>query len=72
MIGLRTIDAFLHRPQLEFYDLQTDPWETNNLASSKAPDIVAARDAMVAELVERLDKQKDPWLRKYHPLRSGQ
>ena len=71
-IGLRTIDAFLHRPQLEFYDLQTDPWETNNLAESNDPDVKQIRESMVAELVKRLQQQEDPWMRKYHPLQSGQ
>ena len=71
-IGLRTVDAFLHRPQLEFYDLEDDPWESRNLAASKAPDIAKIRDEMVAELASRLEAQKDPWMRKYHPQRPGQ
>ena len=71
-IGLRTIDQFLHRPQLEFYDLQDDRWETSNLADSDDPRLIEIRDSMIAELVERLERQNDPWLRKYHPLRTGQ
>ena len=72
MIGLRTIDAFLHRPQLELYDLQNDPWESKNLADSEDPEIQQIRDTMVADLVARLEKQQDSWLRKYHPLKAGQ
>lgn len=71
-IGLRTIDAFLHRPQLEFYDLESDPWESENLATSTDPQVAAIRDVMVEQLVSRLKQQQDPWLRKYHPLKSGQ
>ena len=71
-IGLRTIDAYLHRPQLEFYDLDSDPWEVKNLAASADLDVRSIRDAMVTDLVTRLQQQSDPWLRKYHPLRTGQ
>ncbi|MDR1666831.1 MAG: sulfatase [Bacteroidales bacterium] len=28
------IDRFVHRPAVEFYDLQADPWELNNLVSN--------------------------------------
>jgi len=69
-IGPRTIDEFLHRPQLELYDLKNDPWETNNLASEN--EHAGTRDRMVGELVSRLEEQKDPWLRNYHPTKSGQ
>ncbi|NND98097.1 MAG: sulfatase [Pirellulaceae bacterium] len=71
-LGLRTIDQFLHRPQLELYDLETDPWELNNLAGSRDPAVVKIFDSMVQELVSRLEDQQDPWMRKYHPLRPGQ
>ncbi len=69
-LGPRTIDQFLHRPQLELYDLEDDPWETRNLAKDLSH--AATRDRMVAELVRRLETQKDPWLRNYHPLKPGQ
>lgn len=71
-IGLRTIDQFLHRPQLEFYDLETDPWESHNLADSRDPAIRKTFDAMVEDLASRLNTQQDPWMRKYHPTRPGQ
>ncbi len=70
LLGKRTIDAFLHRPQLELYDLQNDPWETNNLA--KDPAAKPRLRGMVNELVARLQVQQDPWLRNYHPLKVGQ
>lgn len=71
-IGQRTIDAFLHRPQLEFYDLQNDPWESNNLAETDNAELANIRDDMIRDLVEILSDQSDPWLRKYHPLKPGQ
>ncbi len=72
MLGLRTIDQFLHRPQLEFYDLESDPWESKNLADSDDPSLQKIKAEMVEEMVSRLEKQGDSWLRKYHPLRAGQ
>lgn len=69
-IGPRTIENFLHRPQLELYDLQNDPWEVSNLASD--PDFAGTRDRMVKELVARLEEQQDPWLRNYYPTKPGQ
>jgi len=72
MIGLRTIDQFLHRPQLELYDLQADPWEATNLVTSADPRIRELLAEMTEELTTRLKSQNDPWMRKYHPRRSGQ
>ena len=71
-IGLRTIDQFLHRPQVELYDLQNDPWEADNLADSEDPLLAKVRESMIAELSDRLQRQQDPWMRKYHPLKTGQ
>lgn len=70
LLGARSIDAFLHRPQLELYDLQNDPWEVKNLATE--PSAKTVLDKSVAELVKRLEEQQDPWLRNYHPLKPGQ
>ncbi|MEM0969088.1 MAG: sulfatase [Verrucomicrobiota bacterium] len=65
MIGGRSVEAYLHRPRLELYDLKTDPWETKNLAND--PVHQEQLDQMVAGLMERLEEQQDPWIRKYHP-----
>ncbi|MEO2014735.1 MAG: sulfatase [Fuerstiella sp.] len=70
MLGNRSIEAFLHRPQLELYDLHNDPWEVKNLADT--PAFRSVLDESVAELVKRLEAQQDPWLRNYHPLKAGQ
>ena len=65
MIGPRTVQQFLHRPQLELYDLEVDPWETHNLADD--PMHETQKSSMIEELVLHLERQSDPWLRKYHP-----
>ncbi len=69
-IGERTIEQFLHRPQLELYDLEADPGESVNLSTNA--EYAEIKGKMVAELVKRLEKQQDSWLRKYHPERAGQ
>lgn len=68
--GPRTVEAFLHRPRLELYDLEADPWETRNLAED--PEHRDRAVSMANELADRLLEQKDPWMRKYHPLRESQ
>lgn len=72
VFGLRSTDQFLHRPQLEFYDLQNDPWEANNLAESNDPATRKVFESMIDDLASRLEAQQDPWMRKYHPRRPGQ
>lgn len=69
-LGPRTVEAFLNRPILELYDLESDPWETKNFAET--PEHRAKAERMATDLVERLTEQGDPWLRKYHPLRESQ
>jgi len=69
-IGSRLVEDFLHRPRLELYDLETDPWETKNLADD--PELAKIREEMVARLMGHLEKQKDPWIRKYHPMEKEQ
>lgn len=64
-IGPRTVERFLHRPKLELYDLESDPWELENLAAK--PEHAARVKAMSARLVKRLEETEDPWLVKYRP-----
>ncbi|MDF1825397.1 MAG: sulfatase [Verrucomicrobiales bacterium] len=66
MIGGRRVEDFLHRPRLELYDLKADPWETNNLAED--PAHADRLNEMVTRLMEQLETQGDPWIRKFHPL----
>ncbi len=61
--GQRTVDAYLHRPRHELYDLGRDPHEVINLA--KNPDYADE----LAELQKRLKawqrETRDPWVHKY-------
>lgn len=61
--GARTIDAYLHRPAFELYDLEKDPDEVVNLADDPA------QQALKAELVAKLKAfqaaTNDPWTRKW-------
>src|SRR5262245_39006667 len=42
MMGERGVEAFLHRPHEELYDLTADPHELKNLAGdAKAADVLA-------------------------------
>jgi N-sulfoglucosamine sulfohydrolase len=63
MLGPRPVEAFLHRPKWELYDLQKDPGEAHNLA-----DDPASADAL-ALLQKKLrswqEQTKDPWVIKY-------
>ncbi|MCA1809602.1 MAG: sulfatase [Kiritimatiellia bacterium] len=61
--GARTVDAYIHRPRFELYDLETDPNETANLAGR--PDY----REMVEQFSEKIKKfqqqTQDPWLHKW-------
>ncbi len=57
--GKRTVDALMHRPKYELYDLEHDPDEVNNLADS-----LRHRPVLV-DLLGKLDifqrETSDPW-----------
>ena len=59
----RNIEAYLHRPKFELYDLENDPDEVVNLAGS------ADHGEVLAELKEKLKafqkRTKDPWIMKW-------
>jgi arylsulfatase A-like enzyme len=58
--GKRTLDAFLHRPSEELYELRTDPDEVVNLAGDPA------HAAVLADLRNQIHDWRaathDPWL----------
>ena len=60
--GPRTIDAFLHRPEYELYDLENDPDEVNNLAD--VAEHRALKESLLARLNTFQEETKDPWMRK--------
>jgi len=59
-LGTRTLQAFLHRPPEELYDLRKDPAEVHNLATDPAHRAVLER--MREELKKFRTDTKDPWL----------
>jgi len=61
--GRRTIDAYLHRPKFELYDLQSDPHEVVNLADD--PKYQNKLDEMKAKLKAFQKRTQDPWILKW-------
>ena len=62
MYGVRTVDAYLHRPKYELYDLEADPLEATNLAED--PEHAAVLAEYEAKLVDFQKRTEDPWLMK--------
>ncbi|MFD2932849.1 sulfatase family protein [Spirosoma flavum] len=60
--GKRTVEAYLHRPRFELYDLQTDPDEVQNLAGNSRYRDVLAR--MKTKLKHFQQQTRDPWVSK--------
>ncbi|NOY81072.1 MAG: sulfatase [Kiritimatiellaeota bacterium] len=61
--GSRTVDAYVHRPRFELYDLATDPNETINLAGR--PGYQQATADFVEKLKAFQRETNDPWLHKW-------
>jgi len=62
-IGLRTIDAYHHRPRFELYDLSADPHELNNLAA--APEYADLVEQFCGKLKAFQQQTQDPWITKW-------
>jgi N-sulfoglucosamine sulfohydrolase len=60
MMGQRSVDAFVHRPKEELYDLTSDPNELKNLAADPAQAKVL--DDLRAKLAAWRKATNDPWL----------
>ena len=56
-VSFRNLDKYRNRPRLEFYDLEKDPWELNNLASQ--PRYAKRIRAMQNELELWMEEQGD-------------
>jgi N-sulfoglucosamine sulfohydrolase len=63
MFGARSIEAYLHRPKFELYDLERDPDEVVNLADK--PEHQALKTELIGKLKAFQASTKDPWLRKW-------
>src|SRR5262249_53613506 len=62
MMGQKSVDAFLHRPKEELYDLTADPNELKNLAADPAQ--AKLLDEMRTKLAAWRKQTNDPWLLK--------
>ena len=61
--GSRTVEAYLHRPRFELYDLESDPEEINNLADKmEYQDMV---DDFSAKLKKFQEETQDQWISKW-------
>ena len=61
--GRRSIEAYLHRPRYELYDVVNDPDELENLA--ELPEFAETLTALQGKLRQFQDRTKDPWISKY-------
>ena len=61
--GVRSMDAYLHRPRFELYDLREDPNELRNLA--EAPEHAELVQSFCDKLKRFQEKTRDPWLHKW-------
>jgi N-sulfoglucosamine sulfohydrolase len=59
-LGCRTLDAFLHRPAEELYDVANDPCEVVNLAGDTADKAVL--EDLRQQLTQWRAATRDPWL----------
>lgn len=61
--GVRKVEAYMHRPKFELYDLESDPNEIVNLADDPA---YAERVEVYCEKLKAFQAEtKDPWIHKW-------
>jgi N-sulfoglucosamine sulfohydrolase len=63
MYAGRTIDAYTNREKFELYDLETDPYETRNLARN--PAYGKELDLLKKKLYDFQERTNDPWIVKW-------
>jgi len=63
MYAKRSVEAYLHRPRFELYDLETDPDEVHNLADDPAHAIQLA--SLKQKLRDFQERTHDPWVLKW-------
>ncbi len=61
--GKRVVEAYLHRPKFELYDLENDPHEVKNLADD--PKHREVLEEMKAKLKVFQKRTSDPWILKW-------
>ena len=57
--GRRSVDAYVHRPEFELYDLEADPAEGDNLADN--PEYAAELERLKRKLQQFQRDTQDPW-----------
>jgi N-sulfoglucosamine sulfohydrolase len=62
--GKRSIEAYIHRPKFELYDLKNDPHEINNLADD--PNHAQILQELKEKLKAFQKRTKDPWILKWN------
>ncbi len=63
MYGRRTVDAYIHRPAFELFDLENDPDETHNLADDpRYTDVLKEMQGRIKQFQKRTS---DPWVLKW-------
>jgi N-sulfoglucosamine sulfohydrolase len=61
--GKRTVEAYIHRPKFELYDLKNDPDEVKNLAGN--PKYKRVLTKLKSKLKAFQKRTKDPWIVKW-------
>ena len=63
LFGPRSVGNYIHRPELELYDMENDPEEARNLAGDDRYREVL--ETYVAKLRVFQKRTSDPWLLKW-------
>lgn len=58
--GMRSVEAYLQRPEFELYDMVNDPHEINNLSGN--PEYKSTLDSMILKIKNFQLHTRDPWL----------
>ena len=61
--GRRSLEAYLHRPRFELYDLHEDADEIHNLAD--VPEHASLVESLCGKLRDFQETTKDPWIHKW-------
>lgn len=63
MYGVRSVGAYIQRPEFELYKVDEDPWESTNLAYD--PRFAKVLEEMKKKLKAQQIRTSDPWLLKW-------
>lgn len=61
--GRRSVQALLHRPRFELYDVEADPNEVTNLSDD--PAYASVKAELIGKIKGFQTRTRDPWLRKW-------